>query len=225
MKKMFSIFIMVVLLVSAFVSPVAAKSSNGKEILLQKQEKEVHQQNALKKEAKQQLKQIRQQLKKKNLSAYGEEELQALHQKIEEIKAQYSNVRVLPFENIISRRACFKFDTPPVIKAGRTLVPVRALTEAYGADVSWDAENKKVTIVKDDKTIELYLNQVNAYVNGEQIELDVPAEIMHSRTVIPLRFILEALGYDVEYDSDADTIEIIEDDDDDEVRTDSAITV
>lgn len=246
MKKNLITFIMISLLVTASIFPAAAHSnteqaSNSKakthrdtshydaptknkkmsNDLVEAAEEQIQ----IIKEAKKELKEIREALRKKNMSRYDSESLNTLNENIREVKEKHSNLRVLPYQNIISKKASFKFDTPPVIKHGRTLVPVRALTEAYGAEVDWDAEQKKVTIEKDGDTVELYLNQIHAYVNGEQIELDVPAEIMCSRTIVPLRFILEALGYEVDYDEETDTIEIVEDEDDDTVRTDSAITV
>ncbi|RJQ31962.1 MAG: copper amine oxidase N-terminal domain-containing protein [Peptococcaceae bacterium] len=91
------------------------------------------------------------------------------------------------------------FDVPPVIKEGRTLVPVRALTEALGATVDWNAETRVVTIIKGDITVVLTIDDEIAVVNGREVPLDVPAGIENSRTVVPLRFVSETFDLKVQY--------------------------
>ncbi|MBS3969322.1 MAG: tetratricopeptide repeat protein [Clostridia bacterium] len=103
------------------------------------------------------------------------------------------------------------FDTPPVIKDGRTLVPVRAIVMALGADVKWDAENKEITITKGEKVIILKLDSKTALINGVEHELDVPAKSVNARTVLPLRFISEALKTQVNFDQETGIIIIVDD--------------
>jgi len=91
-----------------------------------------------------------------------------------------------------------KFDVPPVIKEGRTLVPLRALTEGFGATVEYDAENQTVTVTKGETTIVLTLGQNVALVNGQEVTLDAKAELNNSRTIVPLRFIAETFKLDVD---------------------------
>jgi hypothetical protein len=110
------------------------------------------------------------------------------------------------------------FDQPPVIKEGRTLIPVRAITQALGAEVSYDNETKEVTITRDDSTIILKLDSVTAVIDGEEYQLDVPAAAINGRTVIPLRFVSQALNSEVEYDGKNGIITIIdEEDNEDEI--------
>ncbi len=92
-----------------------------------------------------------------------------------------------------------KADVPPVIKEGRTLVPVRAITEAMGAMVQWNQTEQTVNISKGGTTIQLQVRNRIAMINGEQVDLDVPAEINQSRVYVPLRFISQALNSDVNY--------------------------
>ncbi len=92
-----------------------------------------------------------------------------------------------------------EFDVPPVIKDGRTLIPVRAIVNTMGADVDWDPENKIVTIVKDDKTITLQIDSNEVFVNGVPVTLDVPATIVEGRTMVPGRFVSEAFNAIVEW--------------------------
>jgi len=104
------------------------------------------------------------------------------------------------------------FDQPPVIKNGRTLVPVRAITEALGATVEYDPTTKEVIITRDDTTVILNLESRTATVNGQEIELDVPATTINARTVVPLRFVSQALDAAVDYDGETEIITIIEED-------------
>ncbi|MFZ5825349.1 MAG: stalk domain-containing protein [Bacillota bacterium] len=101
------------------------------------------------------------------------------------------------------------FDVRPVIQDGRTLVPVRALTEALGADVSWDEASQTVIIKANGKEIRLVINSRTVSVDGREVVLDVPATILDNRTVIPLRFVVEALGLQVEWLSDTQTIVVL----------------
>lgn len=103
------------------------------------------------------------------------------------------------------------FDVPPVIKSGRTLVPIRAISQSLGAEVNWNQEEQTAIIVKDGVEIKLVLNEVKAYVNGEEIELDVPSTSINSRIVVPLRFISEAFDAAVQWEDETDSIIIVDD--------------
>lgn len=105
-----------------------------------------------------------------------------------------------------------KFDVPPVIKEGRTLIPLRAITQGLGANVVYDDVNKQITITKDDITVVLTLGSVSLTVNDELRELDVPAQLISNRTFVPLRFLAEIFGEEVEYDEETGDINIGEDD-------------
>ena len=91
-------------------------------------------------------------------------------------------------------------DSPPVIENGRTLAPVRAVFEGMGGTVTWNQESKEVTLVKDDMTVKLKIGSKSAYINGTENILDVPARIIKNRTMIPVRFVSEALGCEVSWD-------------------------
>lgn len=92
-----------------------------------------------------------------------------------------------------------KADVPPVIKEGRTLVPVRALTEALGAEVQWNEQEQTVLVSNGNTQIQLKVNNRIALVNGEEITLDVPAEINTSRIFVPLRFMMQTMNTSVEW--------------------------
>lgn len=101
-------------------------------------------------------------------------------------------------------------DTKPFIEDGRTLVPMRAIFEALGATVDWDAENRRVTAKDPAKntTIVLTIDSNEMLVGNEKIELDVPAKIVNDRTVVPVRAIAESLGCNVTWDGDSRTVYI-----------------
>ncbi len=100
------------------------------------------------------------------------------------------------------------FDEPPIIEDGRTLVPLRAIFEALGADVGWDGETSTVTAQKEQAKIELQIGSRAAYINNQPVELDVPGRIVNDRTMVPLRFVSEALGARVDWDGSARTVQI-----------------
>jgi hypothetical protein len=100
------------------------------------------------------------------------------------------------------------FDVAPMMETGRVLVPMRQIFEALGADLTWDAETSTVTAVKGDTTITLTIGSAEALKNGKTITLDVPAKLVNGRTMVPIRFISESLGYDVKWNNDDLLVEI-----------------
>lgn len=89
----------------------------------------------------------------------------------------------------------------PIIKDDRTLVPVRGVFEAMGANVDWLQEAQKVVVNTASVNITLTLNSDIYYVNGEAKTLDVPATLINDRTMVPIRAISESLGCNVEWDN------------------------
>ena len=104
-------------------------------------------------------------------------------------------------------------DSPPVIKNGRTLVPIRAIIEALGGTVGWDGTARKATVSLGSTTIELWIGKNVATVNGMSTLIDstnakVVPEIISSRTMLPLRFVSENLGCSVVWVDATKTITI-----------------
>jgi len=91
-----------------------------------------------------------------------------------------------------------EFDVPPMVDSGRTLVPLRAVFEALGAKVEWDAATQTVKAVKGETEISLVIDG-QATKDGEVVPLDVPASIVQGRTLVPLRFVSEAMGSQVDW--------------------------
>lgn len=104
------------------------------------------------------------------------------------------------------------FEQDPVIKDGNTLVPLRQIFEALGATIKWDGSTKTVTAEKGETTIQLTIGEDAAYVNNEKIILEQPAEIINENSMVPLRFVSEALDAKVEWDGANKTIRITSED-------------
>lgn len=99
-------------------------------------------------------------------------------------------------------------DVPPAITDGRTLVPVRALFESLGATVGWDDATQTATATKGGTVISMQIGSQTAYVNGAAASLDVPAQTIDGRTMVPARFVAESLGAQVTWEADTDTVYI-----------------
>lgn len=97
-------------------------------------------------------------------------------------------------------------DVPPVIVEGRTLVPVAAISQALNGQVAWDETSKTVTIVRGMSTIMLQLQNQVASVNGQNVTLEVPAQAIEGRTMVPVGFIAQAFGEKVEWDAATKTV-------------------
>lgn len=101
-----------------------------------------------------------------------------------------------------------KFDVEPIIMNGRTLVPLRAIFEAFGTLVEWNDNTKTVIAKQGNNVISIKAGSKTAYFNDKAIELDVPAIILDGRTLVPVRFISESFGYDVLWNESIKTVTI-----------------
>jgi len=99
-----------------------------------------------------------------------------------------------------------EFDVPPMIIDNRTMVPFRAIFEALGLRVEWDADNMMASGISENLRIDLYIGSYTAFINDVKANLDVPATIYNNRTMIPLRFIAEESGLNVEWNEYTRTI-------------------
>ena len=112
-------------------------------------------------------------------------------------------VEMLPDPVYVAYRdMLLSFDTPPQIIDGSTMIPVRLLFETMGAGVSWDDSAKTATIKKDGTEIKITAGNDTALVNGEEKTMDVGAKIIDGRTLVPLRFLSESLGYTVTWNDE-----------------------
>lgn len=96
----------------------------------------------------------------------------------------------------------------PVIQEGRTLVPMRAFFEALGADVDWDPNERAAVGIRDGIEVRIPIDSTTPTVQGQVVSIDASARIFDGRTFIPLRFVGQALGDDVNWDGETRTISI-----------------
>ncbi len=90
-------------------------------------------------------------------------------------------------------------EAAPYVANDRTMVPIRVISQSFDADVEWNGEDKSVSISDGDKKIILTINSKTAFVNDSEVTLDCAPVVVNDRTFVPLRFISESLGYNVNY--------------------------
>lgn len=101
-----------------------------------------------------------------------------------------------------------EFDVPPQMQNDRVLVPLRVIFEGLGADVEWDGDTETVTAEKEGTVIILTIGGAEPTVNGEIVEIDQPAILVGNRTLVPIRFVSEAFGCDVDWVDETQTVVI-----------------
>lgn len=100
------------------------------------------------------------------------------------------------------------FSIDPVVENGTTLVQFRPIFEKLGLSIGWDANTQTVTGEKEGLKIELIIGNKVAKVNGVERNLSIAPKTIKGNTMIPLRFIGEASGEQVEWYGDSRTIQI-----------------
>ena len=117
---------------------------------------------------------------------------------------------VLQIENtqITVNGAASYIDAPPIIKNGRTLLPVRATVEALGGTPSWNDSSREVYLSRGENTVVLKIDSTAAYFNGAACALDTAPEIIGGRAMLPIRFIAESFGFSVFWDNTSKTVTI-----------------
>lgn len=99
-------------------------------------------------------------------------------------------------------------DVLPTVLNNRVLLPLRACAEALNSTVNYNSADGKIDIFSADNKIELQLNSRTALINGTQSELDVEPQVLENRTLVPLRFLGEALNAQVNWDGAASSVTI-----------------
>lgn len=111
---------------------------------------------------------------------------------------------------------CASYGQEATIVEGRTMVPLRAVFEALGASVEWDANTKTVVSKRGNIMIDLVIGEASLHkyqldddgyiIDVAIVPLDVPAQIMNGRTLVPVRAVSESFGVYVEWDGDTRTV-------------------
>ncbi|MBP1966271.1 stalk domain-containing protein [Paenibacillus aceris] len=163
----------------------------------------------------QQVKKLLKDLQQLEKAKYGPDEQQALA----EVSATLSHItevgsgtpvaiQPIPAESVLSPNIFIKFDAPPVIINGQAYLPIRSVSESFGAAVDWDQDSLTVTVSTEYRTITNRIHDDKAYVDGEPVQIDGPAYLLEGRTYVPLRFIAESLGLLVDWNASAQIIQI-----------------
>ena len=120
------------------------------------------------------------------------------------VPAYASDVRVT-----IDGEAVVFAEQPPVIVDGRVLVPVRGVFEELGFTVSWNRDTRQAILERADYTIVLTIGSEAFTTNNTIAYLDVPAQIIGGSTMLPIRAVLESVGYQISWDNSARTAVIV----------------
>ena len=99
-------------------------------------------------------------------------------------------------------------DVAPIIRNSRTMLPVRYVAEALGAEIGWDGATSTATLKTADTEIKITVGAAEAIVNGQAVKLDSPAVIVSDRSFMPVRFVAETLGGTVAWDGATSTATI-----------------
>jgi len=99
-------------------------------------------------------------------------------------------------------------DTLPRIKNNITLVPLRALAEKTGFEVSYNADIKEISLTKGESEIKFTVGKTECFANGKKISLEAAPEIINNRTLVPVRAISDAFGYSISWDGERRLVEV-----------------
>jgi len=99
-------------------------------------------------------------------------------------------------------------DAAPVRIGGRVFIPLRAVVEALGAEVRWSGSTQTVFGKKGTREFALPIGSNTAQVNGRSLALDAPARLIGGNTMVPLRFVAEALGANVDWNASEQKVAI-----------------
>lgn len=101
--------------------------------------------------------------------------------------------------------------TVPVVENDRTLVPIRAIIEAMGGHVKWEADTNTAVLELGNDTVTLVIGSTTAYFNERQDVLDTAPKIINDRTMLPIRYIAESFNFKVDWNDDTQEITIAKD--------------
>ncbi|SFL20829.1 Copper amine oxidase N-terminal domain-containing protein [Paenibacillus sp. 1_12] len=100
------------------------------------------------------------------------------------------------------------FEQSAVLIGGSTMIPMRSIFESLGSTITWSQQTQTVTAIKDNTKIVLTIGKSTATVNGKTVQLSKEAVILNGSTLVPLRFVSEALGSTVSWDNVTNTASI-----------------
>ena len=101
--------------------------------------------------------------------------------------------------------------TMPIVKNDRTLVPIRAIIEAFGGEVDWEEDTQSVLLTLEEDCIKLVIDDTIAYYNNTPKTLDVAPTVINGRTMLPIRFVAEGFHLGVAWDGETETVSVLRD--------------
>jgi len=116
--------------------------------------------------------------------------------------AAQRNIRVM-YENRLVR-----FDVEPQVINGRTFVQYAPIAQAANARVNWDARNNRITVTSGNSNVVLTVGSRTAVIDGREVNLQAPARIVGGHTMVPLRFVADSLGHEVQWNAAQRTVRI-----------------
>ena len=120
-----------------------------------------------------------------------------------------NSIKVSQYVSVQVNGQPLQSDVKPFVNAdGRTMLPIRAIAEAVGADVKWDEATQTATLTLGAKVVKVTLGQNNILVDGVPVPMDTAAASKDGRTVLPLRAVSEAMGADVGWDPETSTVKL-----------------
>ena len=113
----------------------------------------------------------------------------------------------MPLRIVVNGDRLYFPDAQPFIDSnGRTQTPARFIGEELGATVAWDGTAQKATFVKDNKKLILYIGKKEYELDGKTLQMDTAALLQEGRTFVPARYVAEAFGATVRWDSTVRTV-------------------
>ncbi len=97
---------------------------------------------------------------------------------------------------------------PPIIDKGRVMVPLRFISEAFGCQLDWNSSEKKISVNRYDVNFTLWIDKKIALINGREVQIDAPPINVSGSVMVPLRFIAEPFGAEVEWNAENKMITI-----------------
>ena len=113
----------------------------------------------------------------------------------------------IPIQVIVNSKI-LKLDQPPVLIEGRTLIPLRLILEALGATVGWDDATQTVTTERDGIKVQFVIGSKEIIVNGQKSIIDVPAQLINKRTLVPVRAVSESFQLKVQWNPNTHTVTV-----------------
>jgi hypothetical protein len=159
---------------------------------------------------KSQIKQVINERYMVNKTTYSAEELEQFDSAAALIEQMYADATVLGAGSITINDNVIKLEAPAYIKGGKTIFPIKTITEELGAVLTWDELAQTVTVTKDNISVVFSINSKSVYVDGVEQELEVAPVVNCGHTYIPLDFLADIFGLEITWDSDDETVTIEE---------------